>query len=227
MSSIRRSWFLLLLVTGLPGWCQEDLSLLLQPRVSLNYPVSASYNHNFSIAQRISYLNLGEENITTRHVDLTHFSTFKWGIHKSLGFGILYRLREAFEGENTDELRLTQQLNFVARSHSLRFGHRFRTEQRIFSFETLHRFRYRFAVDGPIQGKKLDPGELYWIGSLEGLLTAGKGLRPIYSLRTSGWVGYLASRTFKIQVGSEYRIASLWKGNRPVLFLLTSLVFNL
>jgi hypothetical protein len=227
MSSIRRCWLLILLIAGLPGWCQEDLSLLLQPRVSLNYAVTPAYFHNFSVAQRLSYLNLGEENLAVRNIDLTHFSNFKLGIHASAGLGILYRIREAFEGENTDEIRFTEQYNHVSRPGSIRFGHRFRVEQRVFPSRTLHRFRYRFALDGPLEGKKLDPGELYWIGSLEGLLTAGRGLHPLYSFRTSGWLGYLASRTFKIQVGSEYRIVNLWKGNRPVLFLLTSLVFNL
>jgi len=218
---------LLLTMPGLAMWGQEDLSLLLQPTISFNYSVSPTYFHNFSVAQRVSYLSLGQENLEVRNIDLSHFSNFKWGVNRSVGLGILYRFREAFEGENTDELRLTQQLNLVSRNHSLRYGHRLRSEQRFFSTETLHRFRYRFAVDGPLQGKKLDPGELYWIGGLEGILTVGKGTGPIYSLRTGGWLGYLATKVLKIQVGGEYRIVDLWDGNRPFLFLLTSLVITL
>ena len=227
MSFTRRCCLLFLLITGLPGWSQEDLSLLLQPKVALNYAVSPAYAHNFSIAQRVSYLNLGEETLAIRNIDLSHFSNFKLGIRPSAGIGILYRFREAFEGENTDELRLTQQLNFVSRNNSLRYGHRLRSEQRIFALETLHRFRYRFAADGPLQGKKLDEGELYWIGGVEGLLTVGKRTEPIYSLRTGGWLGYLATEVIKIQVGGEYRIVNLGEGNRPFLFLLTSLVITL
>ncbi len=227
MSFIRGSCLLVILLAGFPGWAQEDLSLLLQPSISLNYKVTGSYAHNFSIAQRLSYLNLGEETLSVRNLDLSHFSNVKLGVHPSVGIGVLYRFREAFEGENTDELRITEQFNYVTRNHSIRFGHRIRTEQRIFPSETLHRFRYRFALDGPVQGRKLDPGELYWIGGLEGLLTAGKGIEPVYSLRTSGWLGYLANSAIKIQVGGEYRIVNLWDRNRPVLFLLTSLVVNL
>lgn len=215
------------MIAGPVCWPQEDLSLLLQPSVSLNYPVLANYTHNFSIAQRVSYLNLGEKNITTRHMDLSHFSNLKWGVNRSLGLGILYRFREVFEDQSTNELRLTQQVNFLSHSRSLRFGHRLRTEQRLFPGLTLHRFRYRFAADGPLQGAKLDAGELYWIGALEGLLTAGKGLEPAYSLRTSTWLGYLANDLIKIQVGGEYRVVEIWDRNRPFLFLLTSLVFNL
>jgi len=227
MSCIRRYWVFIMVITGPAALAQEDLSLLLQPRVSLNYPVSGTYSHNFSLAHRISYLNLGEENITTRHIDLSHFSTVKWGVNRSLGLGILYRFREVFEDQDANELRLTQQVNFISHGHRLRFGHRLRSEQRLFSELTFHRLRYRFAMDAPLQGKKLDPGELYWIGGLEGLLTTGKGLKPVYSLRTSGWLGYLANDLIKIQVGGEYRIVELWKGNRPFLFLLTSLVFSL
>ena len=227
MSFTRRCCLLLLLITGLPGWSQEDLSLLLQPKVALNYAVSPAYAHNFSIAQRVSYLNLGEETLAIRNIDLSHFSNFKLGIRPSAGIGILYRFREAFEDENTDEVRFTEQFNYVSRPNSLRFGHRLRVEQRLFPSQTLHRFRYRFALDGPLEGKKLDPGELYWIGSLEGLLTAAKGLQPVYALRASGWLGYLANAAIKIQVGGEYRIVNIGKSNRPFLFLLTSLVINL
>lgn len=227
MSFIKRCCLMGFLLAGSPLWSQEDLSLLLQPSISLNYKVTGSYAHNFSIAQRLSYLNLGEETLSVRNLDLSHFSNVKLGVHPSVGIGVLYRFREAFEGENTDELRFTEQFNYVTRNHSVRFGHRIRTEQRMFSSQTLHRFRYRFALDGPLQGRKLDPGELYWITGLEGLLTAGKGIEPIYSLRTSGWLGYLANSAIKIQVGGEYRIVNLWDSNRPVLFLLTSLVVNL
>jgi hypothetical protein len=214
-------------MSGPVMWCQEDLSLILQPTVSFNYPVSPTYFHNFSVSQRVSYLNLGQETMAIRNIDLSHFSDFKWGIQRSFGLGILYRFREAFEGENTDELRLTQQFNFVSRNHALRFGHRLRSEQRFFPSQTLHRFRYRFAMDGPLQGKKLDSGELYWIGGLEGLLLVGKGISPTYSLRTSGWLGYLATKVIKIQVGGEYRMVNLGKSNLPFLFLLTSLVITL
>lgn len=227
MSFIRRAGLLVLLLAGSPGWSQEDLSLLLQPSISLNYAVSPTYFHNFSIAKRLSYLNLGQETLSVRNVDLSHFSNFKLGVHPSVGLGVLYRFRDAFEGENTDELRFTEQFNYVTRNHSIRFGHRIRAEQRIFSIETLHRFRYRFALDGPMQGRKLDPGELYWVGGLEGLLTVGKEIEPIYSLRTGGWIGYLANSTIKIQVGVEYRVVDWWDRNRPVLFMLTSLVVNL
>ena len=57
--------------------------------------------------------------------------------------------------------------------------------------------------------------------------SAGNGLTHVYSLRTSGWLGYLANDLIKIQVGGEYRVVELWAGNRPFLFLLTTLVFSL
>ena len=56
---------------------------------------------------------------------------------------------------------------------------------------------------------------------------AGNGLEPAYSLRTGGWLGCLVSDLLRIQVGGEYRIVGIWDSNRPFLFLLTSLVFNL
>ena len=227
MSFIKRMGILCFVFFSCACWGQDDLLGLLQPRVSLNYSLNPHYAHNFSFAQRVLFLNPVNSGIETIHLDLAHFSNFKLPRQRSIGLGIMYRLREPFEGPDQNELRLTQQFNLIHRKHSIRFGHRFRTEQRIFPSLTVHRFRYRFSADGPVQGKKLDPGELYWVGNLEALNSVGKGIRPLYGLRATAWLGYLASDTAKIQVGTEYRRVGLWLEGRPVLFLLSSLILNL
>lgn len=227
MSFIKRVWILCLAFYC--GTCcgQDDLIGFLQPQISLNYSLSPTYAHNFSFAQRALFLNPSDSGIGTIHLDLAHFSNFKLPRQRSIGLGIMYRLREPFDGPGQNELRLTQQFNLIHRKYSIRFGHRLRTEQRILPSRTVYRFRYRFAADGPVQGEKLDPGELYWLGNLEALNSVGKGIRPVYGLRASAWLGYLANTTAKIQVGTEYRRVGLWLEGRPVLFLLSSLILNL
>lgn len=206
---------------------QEDILGYTQPQISLNYSLTPVYGHNFSITQRVFFLNPPEAMFLTRHLDLAHFSNFKLPGHASLGFGILYRFREAFEDRDVNELRLTQQANFTFHQQSLRFGHRFRSEQRILPSITIHRFRYRFAVDGPLQGANLDFRELYWIGHIEGLMSVGKGIGPIYGLRASAWLGYLANDTIRLQVGTEYRRIVSGNEGQSVLFLLSALILNL
>lgn len=52
-------------------------------------------------------------------------------------------------------------------------------------------------------------------------------LQPTVSLRTNGWLGYLANKQVKLQVGAEYRVVEAGRNNRSFLFMLTSLVFSL
>ena len=227
MSFIKRIGILCLFVSAGTCYGQEDLIGFLQPQISLNYSLTPHYAHNFSFTQRALFINPTNSGIGTIHLDLAHFSKFELPRQRSIGLGIMFRLREPFEGPDQNELRFTQQFNLLHRNHSIRFGHRFRTEQRIFPSRTIHRFRYRFAADGPLQGEQLDPGELYWVGNLEALTSIGKGIRPIYDLRASAWLGFLANDMAKIQIGTEYRRVGLWLEGRPVIFLLSSLILNL
>ncbi len=227
MSSIKKRCFLFALLAPSFIFAQEDLLGFLQPQISVNYSLTPVYSHNFSVTQRVFFLNVPQNSIPTRHVDLAHFSNFKVDGNRSLGLGIMYRFREPFEGTDINELRLTQQANITSRLRAMRLGHRFRTEQRIFPTRTVHRFRYRFSADGPLQGEKLDPRELYWVGNLESLVSVGKGIRPVYGLRAGAWIGFLANNTTRIQIGTEYRRVGLWMEGRPVLFLHSSLILNL
>ena len=227
MSFIKRIGFYLFIFSPSFSIGQEDVLGFIQPQISLNYSLNPVYSHNFSVTQRVFFLNTPETEIPTRHVDLAHFSNFKIGGSGSMGFGIMYRFRDAFQDLAVNEFRLTQQVNFIFQHRALRLGHRLRTEQRLFPSRTIHRFRYRFAVDGPLQGEKLDLREFYWVGQLEGVFSAGKDLEPIYELRANGWLGYVATDTFRLQIGTEYRRVGLEMRGRSVLFLLSSVILNL
>jgi hypothetical protein len=62
-------------------------------------------------------------------------------------------------------------------------GYRVRAEQRITDKPTIHRFRYRFAIDFPLQGEALDVGERYAVFSAKSLLSVAKALLPEYDQR--------------------------------------------
>lgn len=227
MSCIRALWLVCLFLTTLPAVAQDVLGQFLQTGVSLNYPVAPTYSHNLSISQRYGFLDPILETRGVRHLEVAHFSNFKWGASRSFGIGVLYRFRELFDDSRMDELRVTEQLNFVSGDDVLRVGHRIRAEQRFSSGITRYRFRYRLALDGPLQGQTLNPREWYWVGTLEGQFSVGKGLRPIYGLRPAAFVGYLASEQLRIQIGAEYRQEDLGRTNIPILFFFTSLILNL
>ncbi len=137
---------------------QENLTAYWQPAMALNYKVTETYLHNFSIQNRNYVFDDEALQLSVRQLDLVHFSNLKLQHNQSVAFGILYRFRETFDG-GANELRLTQQYNIQSSPYVVRYGHRLRSEQRITAAKTTHRFRYRFSLDFPLQGEKLDVGE--------------------------------------------------------------------
>ncbi len=212
-----------------PLWiqAQENLTIYLEPQTSFNYKVAGNYHHNFAFSNR-SYLFRNENfQLKVRQLDIVHFSSLKIRDNQSIGFGIQYRFREAFENDRSNELRLTQQYNITHKYRNLRFGDRFRAEQRFTQSATVHRFRYRLALDFPLQGVQLDIGEPYFIVSTESLLSVAKGSKPEYDQRVTAHLGWLLSPKTKLQLGSEYRFENYTQNTENVLFFLTGLILSL
>lgn len=228
MFSIKKCLLLLgLLYLASPMWGQEDLISYWQPGVAINYKVAPGYEHNFSLTKRSFTYQDSQWQFNVRQLDLVHFSKLKLLDNQSVGLGIQYRFRKTFEPERGNELRLTQQYNITFRPRVVRFGHRIRSEQRIFKQKTIHRFRYRFALDRPLIGEQLDIGEPYLVSTLEGLLSAGPGISPQYDQRIGLNIGWLVSQKSKIQAGLEYRREDFTDSGQDLLFLNTSFVLSL
>jgi hypothetical protein len=206
---------------------QDTFTAYLQPQVALNYKVVAGYSHNFSMTQRNYLYDTSELQLKTRQLDLAHFSNLKIRDNQSLAFGIQYRFRKNFEPDRNNELRLTQQYNSTSKPRIARFGHRVRSEQRITSTLTTHRFRYRFAIDFPLNGEKLDVGETYVVASTESLLSVAKGQGPAYDQRITGTIGWLLTEKTKLQFGLEYRAENYARRTEDVVFLNANLIFSL
>jgi hypothetical protein len=181
---------------------------------------------NFSARSR--YFLYQEDNflLKNRQIDVVHFSTYALDFNRSISLGIQYRFRDGFDNGN-DELRLTQQFNFKKRAYVVRYGHRFRLEQRIFSNLTIIRYRYRFALDFPLNGEKLDIGEGYFIGSMEALLSQSSKLKPELDHRTTINFGWLLTEQLKLQLGLEYRFEAWNIETEQRLFILTSAILNI
>lgn len=206
---------------------QDSFISFLQPSVELNYKVAPNYYHNFSIINRNYLYREGDSQLSARHLDLTHFSNVKVGSDQSLGFGLLYRFRKTFEPDENNEFRITQQYNIVKKLLAFRLGHRFSSEQRFFPDFTVHRFRYRFALDRPLFGEKLDTGEPYFVAATETLLSAATGFKPQFDQRISGQIGWLLSSRSKIQAGLEYRLENFGQQGMHILFVNSALVLTL
>lgn len=218
---------LLLLLSNCWLGAQENLTGYWQPQFSLNYDVTGTYSHNFSLVNRNYILDEQQFLLKGRQLDLAHFSSLKIQDNQSIAFGVQYRFRSNFENKE-NELRLTQQYNITHKPNVVRFGHRLRVEQRITKPLTIHRFRYRWALDFPLKGQDLDLGEPYFVGSFENLLSVSKGNSSQYDFRLTGQVGWQLGPTLKLQAGMEYRLedyASSFPKN--VIFLLTTAQLSL
>lgn len=229
MSSINRHFLFLsfVLVSSFLLQAQDNTTVYWQPQVSLNYKVSPLYAQNFSITNR-NYVYKNEEiKLAVRQIDLAHFSNLTIDFNKSVGLGVQYRFRENFETDRNNELRLTEQFNTTHKIRSIRFGNRLRTEQRITPASTVHRFRYRFAADFPLEGLELDTGEVYLVMTTETLLSVGKGAEPMYDQRLTTQIGWSLPKGMKLQLGIQYRLEDYTRNSEHVFFFLNSLVMSL
>jgi hypothetical protein len=227
MFCIRKFLFWLLFLCCHLVVSQDNFSGLFQPKISVNYEVSENYKHNFSIAQRNYFYRNETFKISTRQFDIVHFSNFKTKDNQSIAVGIQYRFREQFETGKLNELRFTQQYNLTHKPKNIRYGHRLRAQQRITSDLLVHRFRYRFAIDFPLNGEQLDVGESYFVANTEFLLSAAKNKLPQYDQRITANIGWLVAPKTKLQAGLQYRIEDFTHQTRFEFFLHTNLILNL
>ena len=122
---------------------------------ALNHSVSQKYKVNFALRSRYYLFKQGSILYKQRQIDMFHFSTLKLNYHHDLSLGAYYGSRGIFD-EGSNELRFTEQFNYKHQKLSFRYGHRFRAEQRILETRTVFRQRYRFSIDFPLNGEKLN-----------------------------------------------------------------------
>ncbi len=113
-----------------------------------------------------------------------------------------YRALE--DGPLNTEKRLWEQLVLTQYSKRLKLEHRYRIEQRWFTFrddrtEFRQRFRYRFNAFLPLNSKKIEPGTVFLVAYDEIFLNP-KG--PVFERnRVYGGVGYQFNKHLFLQVG--------------------------
>lgn len=219
-------FIVLLLFQGFAIKAQNNFSSLGESALSLNHKVSNTYSMNFAFRSRYVLYNDDGLQYQQQQVDVYHFSTFKLNYYHKLSFGIYYRNRDWFE-TGSNETRFTQQYNYIKQTLGVRYGHRFRAEQRILDTKTIYRQRYRFAVDFPLNGEKLDIGETYLVSTLEGLLSLSKPDNPETDIRLSSQIGWQINEKLKLQTGIEHRLEAFNLVAKNSLFVLTSAILKI
>lgn len=205
---------------------QNDFETFGESEFAINHNVSKPYSVNFALKSRYYLYQDAVFRLEQRQLDVVHFSTLKLNYKYSISFGLQYRNRDIFS-DGSNEFRTTQQLNYLKQPFGLRFGHRFRTEQRFLDTQTIYRQRYRFAVDFPLNGEKLDIGEAYFVVSVEALLSLSNISAPELDQRTTAQIGWQLTENLKLQTGLEYRLEALNINTQNKLFILTSAVLKI
>ncbi|MFD2725061.1 DUF2490 domain-containing protein [Hyunsoonleella rubra] len=205
---------------------QDNFTSLGESSLSLNHKISETYSANFVFRSRYVLYNGDGFQYQQQQVDVFHFSTFKLDFYHKLSIGLYYRNRDWFE-TGSDEKRIIQQYNFKKQTLGVRYGHRFRAEQRILDTKTIFRQRYRFAVDFPLNGEKLDIGETYLVSAIEGLLSLSKPDNPETDIRVSSQIGWQMNEALKLQLGLEHRWEALNLVSKHNLFVLTGAVLKI
>lgn len=175
------------------------------PEVAVTKKLQNGNKLNFKVEnQQVFFRNVSNRE---ERWDYSHYRTdlmlfHNWGISplSNVALGAFYRIQD---GNNA--ARFIQQFAFLDRFRKFRVGHRFRTDQTFESGEALEvRFRYRIAIDIPLNGSVVDVGESYVVLSNE----------PIFSLQGSEvelenrlvfTLGKLISKDKKIEYSIDYR----------------------
>lgn len=227
MYYIKKLSFLAFIFINFKSTSQSSFSTLGESSFAINHKTSQkNYSINFALRSRYFLYNNAEILYKQQQIDIVHFSTFKLTYNHDFSLGLQYRNRAWFNS-NLNELRTTQQFNYNKKKQNIRYGHRFRAEQRFLETKTIFRQRYRFALDLPLNGKKLDVGEAYLVGALESLLSLSKVDTPEIDQRTTFLIGFQINEKIKLETGLEYRLETLNIKTEHNMFVLTSAIFKI
>ena len=219
-SYIRFSLLCVFLFLGLKALTQQSNTHFFQPQLFFTLGEASGYTANFGLSSRHEYADLDGTSFDARFLEVAHFSSLGIGNGQKIGLGLMYRFSKAFDDNKTNEFRLTQQYHFISRLHSIRFSHRFRLEERFFSQDTFIRLRYRFGLDFPLNGQKLNVKEIYSLVQMESQLTSHKSVSPRYDLRVSGGLGKWVHPKLKVQLTLQHRFDQLGQQEKGKWFVL-------
>src|SRR5690606_21217534 len=112
----------------------------------------------FGVENRNIIYREGEMNYQVKQIDLSHRSEFQVHLEYALGFGLQYRIEQAFDRDEENEFRLQEQFVYTPNNSKFNTKHRFKVEQRFYASETKHRMRYRLGYTFPLsEGKSSQP----------------------------------------------------------------------
>jgi hypothetical protein len=183
---------------------QENFSMLVDPEFSLNIDTPSRWSYNFGLTNRDIIYENEAYNFDAQHIELSHFTSYEIAFYSKVSLGIKYRFKEIFHKDQQDEVRIIQQFGNSRKFNLLKIAHRARFEQR-FRENTTFRTRYRFSVELPLSGQRVDQSEFFIVGNTEALWSLGNKERPSLEQRFSIALGNDIWTNIKASLGLQYR----------------------
>ncbi len=194
----------------------------IENNIAINYGLN-SWKFNTSLGHRAIREKVGESSTNKlAFLEFNQFITRK--INPDLSISLGYKYRDINNESEEIEHRLTQQAALIHYNNHIRLVSRLRLEQR-FRDQFIHRYRYRFSLDMPLSGLKLDSKECYLVASNEIILQRSNSSNRVDN-RVSLGVGYVFSKLAKLQLDLTHRVESINKMSEHIPFVTTSVIFN-
>ncbi|MFT4833994.1 MAG: hypothetical protein ACI8WP_000751 [Flavobacteriaceae bacterium] len=227
---MRRLWIFIFLIvcTMLLVNGQGNRLLVLETGAFVTYQPLKSWNFNTSIVQRTSHLEaLNKKSWQFSYFEINQLFNRKINPSLSAALGYKYRSNDPVEQLDIYEHRITEQLVWTHFERKWRLVSRLRLEQRFFQDDFAQRLRYRTSLDIPLSGEKLDPGEFYLVVSNELLLQVEKGSHEEWSDRIGGSLGFVFSKSLRLEASFIHRFERLTTEFSDVSFVHTNVLIRL
>ena len=183
------------------------------PQINVNFGVAKNFKLNTKLESRQIFSEQKADErrsnqLRYERTDLALVLTRKLSATNTIGGGYLIRLEDGKLAH-----RLIQQFNYVRNLEMITVAHRFVTDETFRKSEPAsYRLRYRLGMEKALNGRQIDPKEMYLKFNNEYLgiwadRSADLEIRGLLSL------GYNATDDHKFELGVEYRVNEF---NQPV-----------
>ena len=190
----------------LPAFSQERYVAGTLPQINVNFSLPKKFRLNTKLESRQLFaerkLNEADQNrFRYERTDLALVLTKKTSLNSTLGGGYLIRLED-----HQFVHRFIQQANLVNDLDLITVAHRFVVDETFRQTEPLEvRVRYRLSLEKALNGRQIDPNEMYVKFNNE-YLGIWASNRTDLEIRGSLALGYNAVNETKIELGFEYRV---------------------
>lgn len=205
---------------------QDARAFLIEPVARVYIPTNGAWAYSLGVAHRGLLLEAlepetKEEDYEHEHLELNGFTEFWLNENSHFALRLRYRLREIFDDENYDEMRIIQQYYYSHENTVLKYWHRARFEQRFQNIRTTFRWRYRFGILPPISS--------VWAisASTEALYSVSQKAKPSVGHRVYLGVLNNSIKDVDLKVGVELRMMDYVQNLQSEYFLFTSVLIYL